>query len=379
MKKLIIYSYIILSPWILGAQNLLLNGSFEDISDCPDEYGQIEKAEYWSNKSGSPDAFSECSVDLILDIPGFDTEYATFELGSTYSQIGLSFPFRLRSDTIFREYMQGELQYPMNASKDYYVSFYAYSIQDNRTNHLGFHFSASDIEYFEFFPRHIDPQFEIVDWIGGYRKWKRHAGCLSGVHQAEFVLIGNFNPPGKDSIEIEGIEFSNWIYLDSFAIIEIPSTKNVDVQIATGECFVLDTFIDGFMIDSYIDGQKVTDNEICPSMSLDIEQRIRECGNLIRHIELEVIDCNCEVFVPSAININSSVPENRNFFLGFKSGCIDQVNKVSILNRWGGLMYEGDAADINLENFDLGVYVYAIEYTCRGIQKLKYGDFTLIK
>ncbi|MCO6500736.1 MAG: OmpA family protein, partial [Vicingus serpentipes] len=43
-------------------QNIVNNGSFEDISLCPDNQGQISRANYWNTaNSNTPDLYNSCN------------------------------------------------------------------------------------------------------------------------------------------------------------------------------------------------------------------------------------------------------------------------------------------------------------------------------
>src|SRR5690349_3253093 len=52
----------------LVAQNLVPNGSFEDVTTCPTGFGQLENAVPWTSFRASPDVFHGCATG-DFDVP----------------------------------------------------------------------------------------------------------------------------------------------------------------------------------------------------------------------------------------------------------------------------------------------------------------------
>lgn len=105
---------------ILNAQNLVLNGGFEENYGCPKEYNsnktKVEIAPYWESPSyGTPDLFNTCS-DKMGD---------RNILGVTKPSEGNGFAGLVTwSDKGFREYLRGELKKPLKKGVKYRVKFY---------------------------------------------------------------------------------------------------------------------------------------------------------------------------------------------------------------------------------------------------------------
>jgi hypothetical protein len=51
------------------AQNLVPNGSFEQLSTCPDNWEQVDHATGWSSYRGSPDLYNACSPGTSFSVP----------------------------------------------------------------------------------------------------------------------------------------------------------------------------------------------------------------------------------------------------------------------------------------------------------------------
>jgi len=376
-----ILSIIILSPEYSWTQNLVLNGSFEDISSCPDDFNQLYKASHWKSIGGTVDLFDTCSIDVVPVPPTGYLNYADFEFGSSYSFLGISFPFRFRSDTIFREYMQGEFVESLK-SNNYHVSFYAFTDQENRTNHLGFYFGQEDLDSIGSYPKIYTPQLEIEDWIGGYDKWKLHEGCVNDIEGSTHFIIGNFYPPGEDLIEHPDIAFSNFLYLDNVVIKEIPSLIIEEINLNQGECLELaSSAINDLVVEYFIDNVKIADSQFCPEevRNYEIEQRVKNCNSIVKKIRIKVSSCGCRVYMPNVINPNSNNAANRTLSPGVAENCNFKVENFSVFDRWGGLVYAGEIINFDSNELINGVYVYLLEYNCNGKEFSKTGDFTIIR
>lgn len=368
-----------MSPALCWTQNLIFNGSFEDITECPDDFGQIEKALGWNSAGGTVDLFDTCSVDIVPDPPQGALEYADFRFGSVYTRFGFSYPFRLRSDTIFREYMQGRLTQPLDDGL-YYLSFYAYTTKENRTNRIGYYFAPDDVGFIGAYPKDITPQFELDEWLGGYNRWQRHGGCVEGIEGTEFFVVGNFNEPGQDRVEFPDIEFSNVIFFDEMSLIKIPFIQqDADTILFTGDCMFLDSVVNGIPVTNFINDTPLPNGLFCPDKHSQIEQRIPECGQTLKTINVQVFDCSCDVFVPNAVNTNSLNVANRTLTIGYDDLCTSLNDDLKIYDRWGGLVHHGSPDGFNPDNLNMGVYLYTLSYTCKGEDFAKYGDFTVIR
>lgn len=370
---------LILTSTICWSQNLILNPSFEDVSSCPTDIEQLFKAKHWKNVGGSVDLFGECSVKIIPDPPQGPINYAKFEFGKVYSHSKISFPFRLRSDTIFREFMQGELLQPLSAGL-YYFSCYIYTNEPNRTNHLGLHFSNEDLGFIGSYPKGIIPQYEFDEWIGGYNKWKKFEACINNIEGANYITIGNFHEPGMDSIEYPDIKFSNGVFIDNLLLVKILVSEFQDSTIykCQDECIVLDSTVSNIPVEYFYESIKLDKYQLCSPENKKLEQRVKKCGTLLRNIYITSVDCNCTPRIPNIISKFSFIPENSKFLVKFAfPGIVDNINLL-IFNRWGNLIYSGKPEDFNSDVMS-GVYVYVLSYYCNNVKKLIAGDITIIE
>lgn len=103
--------------------NLVLNGSFEEIYSCPVftqsmSNPEINLAKFWSSPTySSPDLFHSCNTSLVpLNTRGF--QYP--RTGEGYAGF-VAFAIYWNND---REYIQGTLMSALTENQEYYVEFY---------------------------------------------------------------------------------------------------------------------------------------------------------------------------------------------------------------------------------------------------------------
>ncbi len=104
--------------------NLLLNGSFEEYEECPDEPGQLYLGKSWSipNKT-TPDFFHSCQTEVgSFGIPYNYKGHQIAHSGNAYC--GLVIATAKSEFKDYREYIQGELSTELIKGRLYDVSFY---------------------------------------------------------------------------------------------------------------------------------------------------------------------------------------------------------------------------------------------------------------
>lgn len=106
--------------------NLVPNASFEELTSCPDNDGQIFFADPWfsATPAGTPDLFNSCSIDNGLGVPynGYGGQsYQPSRTGSGYAGI---FVYSHFSNTETREYIEAPLNKSLKINKQYYIRFF---------------------------------------------------------------------------------------------------------------------------------------------------------------------------------------------------------------------------------------------------------------
>lgn len=103
---------------MMTAQNLVPNGSFEEYTDCPDNWNQVENVIGWEPVAETPDYFNSCCV-----VPGFDVPlnwggYQYASQGDGYIGVGTYYLF----DQNFREIVITTLDQPLQVGVPVYLS-----------------------------------------------------------------------------------------------------------------------------------------------------------------------------------------------------------------------------------------------------------------
>lgn len=115
MKRILFLGYLVFLSFSVLSQNLVINGSFENTSSCPETVDQFELLHNVINIAGTPDLYS-CNSDNV-GIPQNCTGYQEPADGDNY--VGLVLIDESRS---YQEYIALELSETLDVSKTYKVS-----------------------------------------------------------------------------------------------------------------------------------------------------------------------------------------------------------------------------------------------------------------
>jgi hypothetical protein len=359
------------------AQNLILNASFEEYTKCPEKRGQIEYCKYWYSAGNTPDFYHKCGYYKMENVT-FDYTQDPFD-GQGVCGIGISFPFRLRSDTIFREYVMGTLK---NKIPDgaYFMKLHILSQPSNRTNNLGVYFTSDTIPKFDGYAKNITPQLQFNEWIGSYPNWKRHTGCVENITNSKYFTIGNFNKPGTDSVEFPDINFSNIIHFDDLGLFKIPEYTKVDTTIVGNYCVILDSVVNEIPIYHTLNGDTIHDRICIETLGKHtVRSFVKGCDKIIKEINIDIINCNSTL-------VCSNVTLRKNEEIELRCTAIDSnelsIRSLSLYDRWGNLLFQQSNPDIgaiNIPKFVNGVFMYKMEYKICGQLFTKIGDVTILE
>ncbi len=214
----------------LSAQNLVPNPGFDDITDCPTQYGQINFAVPWTiANNGTPDLYNECSTGNRLKVPNaghFIDSYQLQRSGSGYAGI---FVYS-NSNVQTYEYIETPLSTSLIKGKQYYIEFYVspdLSPSDywHYTDAIGL--ALTDTLYYKEINAHealpLSPVIEnrgtlIKDTIG----WTKISGCYIAKGGEKYAIIGNFRKDSETMIEVENpnsYPYNNYFFIEDVLII----------------------------------------------------------------------------------------------------------------------------------------------------------------
>jgi hypothetical protein len=175
----------------VGGQNLVSNGSFEDMVACPYGLGQIFFAEGWDSSRESPDYYNSCAnlTDPYSGTPSNSFGYQEPASGDGY--VGL---ICYNSAIFSREVIVHSLSEPLSVGQEYFVSFKVNSADYPLTvlygvNNLGIKFSTdmqSNVS--------IDnsPMFYSDNVISDTLNWITISGTFVADSAYQHLMIGNF-------------------------------------------------------------------------------------------------------------------------------------------------------------------------------------------
>lgn len=220
------------------AQNLVLNGSFEDTLNCEiSTQCTLLKAKHWRNpNTATPDTW-ECDLDRACgslmeptgsNAPYFQTSYDGSRHAGIYLWYGPG-----SSNT--REYLMTQLEAPLDAGVEYTVSLwqvrrrFRYAI-----DHIGAWFGPDSL--FEATPNwlSVSPQVRLRHPVEPYLvegdNWEQLADTFVAIGGEQWMVIGNFDPAGT----VDGIDLSPEGSPVSYAYHFIDEVAVVPVETGTG-------------------------------------------------------------------------------------------------------------------------------------------------
>ncbi|TAK45386.1 MAG: hypothetical protein EPO28_03785, partial [Saprospiraceae bacterium] len=218
----------ILSGWVLVGQNLVPNPGFDDLTDCPYDFGQISFAMPWVTASNEvPSLFNECASELFLHVPNAGLYIDSYQLpksGSGYAHITA-----YTNDNVdVNSYIEAPLTGALTKDKEYYLEFF---VSPDLTHTDVWRFTdavglaLTDTFYYKEINPHealpLNPMIEnrgmlITDTIG----WTRISGCYTAKGGEKYAIIGNFRTDAETMIELEAPSYPavNFFYIEDVLV-----------------------------------------------------------------------------------------------------------------------------------------------------------------
>jgi len=194
---------LILLSFQLGAQNIIPNGSFENLIDCPNNGGEIFWAPPWASSSASPDLFNLCGelgYSVSQNRVGFQNPHS----GDGYA--GIATYFETIADT--REFAQCKINYALQNGEQYYIEFYA-SQSDScqfASHNLGVTFTQVDTTTFLpcYLSCDIYVENDASNPLTSKLEWSKVSGTFTALGGERYLHLGNFRTDYNSEIEFVG-------------------------------------------------------------------------------------------------------------------------------------------------------------------------------
>lgn len=224
MNKPVFISFLMFLFWlsqgVKAQENLVPNGSFEELSDCPIG-ADIEKAIGWfSPNQATPDLFNQCApVSDNYSVPINGNGYQEAQDGFGYAGI-VPYSFNV-SQFMFREYLAIEMKTTLEDNQLYKVRFFINLTDDSplAINKLGFGFLNQNVFFNDtevIFPSKSEtsPSFyyDTTLWIPFESVYKSNG-------EEKYLIIGNFfNDTDTDTIPISSNLSDVYYFIDNVSI-----------------------------------------------------------------------------------------------------------------------------------------------------------------
>ena len=201
------FFFKILIGYIVSAQNLVPNPSFEIYTQCPSAQTQISYVSQWNrppNTTGTPDYFNSCATGVINTPSNIYGTQAPFE-GNGY--VGILTYYQNTFDSNVREYIQTQLISPLVAGETYQISFYV-SLSENpglASNNIGAIFTVSQLTgNGTNKPISVTPQILTQDIVLDATNWTQISGTYIATGNEQYLTIGNFFDNTQTQTQITG-------------------------------------------------------------------------------------------------------------------------------------------------------------------------------
>lgn len=212
------------------AQNLVLNGSFENITSCPTGEGQVNRASPWVSARGTCDLYNICNSG-VFDVPRNTIGYQNPRTGNGYAGF-----FVGQGIGEVREYLHTPLTSPLVAGETYCVKFYI-SIADEldsfneplidfSVNNIGLYFSTTAFTPDQWDLSHIPVNPQIVNnpadqLLTDTLNWMLIEGQYMALGGEQYITIGSFNDnAGQDTTALDfwQDDLVSYYYIDDISV-----------------------------------------------------------------------------------------------------------------------------------------------------------------
>lgn len=237
-----ILSIILLSILIsttLWSQNLVINGSLEDRTQCPDNQNRLIYCENWFNPiPTSADYFHACNNTMSgnYGVPQNSSGWQPAKYGEAYVGIFLAHPF-----TDYREYVSAKLREPLEVGKSYCFSMYLSVAEKSKfaIDRVGVLFTTDSIQHHSTNNNLSDQSPQIESVTGQFwddtTSWMKFEHTFIADSAYHYITIGNFQLNAhtnrkylKDSTNLsEGR--NGYYYVDDISL--VLATQNVSTKI----------------------------------------------------------------------------------------------------------------------------------------------------
>ncbi len=177
--------------------NLVPNPNFVLNDTCPDNWGQLSRAKYWTCPTpGTSDYYNQCCPygNQYLGVPYNNTAGFQEAINNDGAYAGL---IAIEPGSInYREYIQAKLTSTLTVNQKYFVTIYVSLLNNTQyaTDALGIYLSKTAISKDSFYVLSVIPQVEnpIGHFLKDTLNWMKISGSFIADSAYQYITIGNF-------------------------------------------------------------------------------------------------------------------------------------------------------------------------------------------
>lgn len=221
----------IMMPVLCWAQNLVPNGSFENLLGCPETVNELFQCAFWENFRETCDYFNSCSE--VMGVPSNLVSFQESFDGSAYAGISCFWTASVN----YREHLGIQLEAPLQIGIEYFVSARVSKAESTEgvllaCNNIGFRFS--EIHFGEGNESPIDNFAHIYESniIQDTSDWVLIGGSFISDESYDYLVIGNFfTDLETDTVALNSTASLN---LDAYYLVD-------DVRVSSDSNFVFNS------------------------------------------------------------------------------------------------------------------------------------------
>jgi hypothetical protein len=308
--------------------NMVLNGSFELITNCPSSISQFDVAAPWfTPTSATTDLYSDCagigsSVTVPTNLAGIHPPAS----GNNYAGAAIFSTYGTNPTNSYREYLEVPLVTALTAGQQYQVSFYVrrsgtwgHAIAD-----IGARFLP--LAYTDYGP--ISNQFSGVlpftaqienptnNVITSTNSWTLIQGVYTAIGWETHLVLGNFKDDPSTTSTFVGGDFNDYAYylFDDVSVVAICNSNMPNQVVQCGQPFSLDPFpiVDNCSGTNITVSSVTTTSGVCPQTITRLWTVADACGNMDTLTQtVTIVDTNPPVLLCGANLVPN--PQFENF------------------------------------------------------------------
>jgi len=362
--------------------NLVINSGFEQYTQCPDNFTQINYAYPWSDcfgGGGSSDFLHKCSTAINIQT------YLSYQYPRTGDGETAILMYGSWTGHNYREYLLGMLNDSLRKQKRYCGEFYTslFNYSKGAVENVGMYFSVDTSFTFDTVYNagglfSLNPQIEyhngiIMDTVN----WVKVNGSFIASGNEKYLVIGNF----RDNIHTNYLEvsygvISPYYYIDDVSVCECSFEINLgeDTKFCGNETMLLNATLPNATY-TWQDGSHAATYEVKQPGTYWVNAYVADYD--ITSTDTIVIAAEDDTYCNPPLTIpNFITPNNDNVNDNFRIGNADKYDiSLQIYNRWGTLIYQTAhyTNDYNCHGCADGVYYYLL--TAKSLRSGKVKDY----